>query len=124
MKLFGMELRRAESRSIENPAVSLNSAAAWASVFQSWNSGSAAGVNFTIESALGVPAVWPAVSFLSRTMAALPRTLYRVSSGRVERVTGGPAMLLHHAPTPAWPRFAWRKYFVVPASPAGRGFLG
>src|SRR3546814_17876466 len=77
MKLFGMELRRAESRSIENPAVSLNSAAAWASVFQSWNSGSAAGVNVTIESALGVPAVGSAVSFLSRTMAALPLPLDR-----------------------------------------------
>src|SRR3546814_17147912 len=80
-------------RSIENPAVSLNSAAAWASVFQSWNSGSAAGVNVTIESALGVPAVWSAVSFLSRTMAALPLHLYRVTSGRDERVNGGLATI-------------------------------
>src|SRR3546814_7104614 len=85
MKLFGMELRRAESRSIENPAVSLNSAAAWASVFQSWNSGSAAGVNVTIESALGVPAVWSAVSFLSRTMAALPLHLYRDRNDKIGR---------------------------------------
>src|SRR3546814_11474353 len=107
MKLFGMEVRRAESRSIENPAVSLNSAAAWASVFQSWNSGSAAGVNVTIESALGVPAVWSAVSFLSRTMAALPPHLFRVTSGRDARVHGGLGRWLPNAPDPDRPSYDW-----------------
>src|SRR3546814_1863394 len=35
----------------------------------------------------GVPAVWSAVSFLSRTMAALPLHLYRVTSGRDRKST-------------------------------------
>src|SRR3546814_6689868 len=105
MQLLGIEWRRDESRSIERPAVSLNSAGAWASGFHSCNSGSAACVNVTIESALGVPAVWSAVSFLSRTMAALPLHLYRVTSGRDERVNGGLATLIHDAPNPEWTSF-------------------
>src|SRR3546814_7903266 len=104
-----------------NPAVSLNSAAAWASVFQSWNSGSAAGVNVTIESALGVPAVWSAVSFLSRTMAALPLHLYRVTSGRDERVNCGLATLIHDAPNPEWTSFDWREYLFWQTFTSGRG---
>src|SRR3546814_3115642 len=110
MQLLGIEWRRDESRSIERPAVSLNSAGAWASGFHSCNSGSAACVNVMIESALGVPAVWSAVSFLSRTMAALPLHLYRVTSGRDERVNGGLATLIHDAPNPEWTSFDWREY--------------
>ena len=61
--------------SLENPSVSLSDSAAWASVFSSWAS-SAAGVVVSRDSALGVPAVWAAVNFISSTIASLPLDLY------------------------------------------------
>lgn len=122
MKLFGLDIRRAETRdAIENPAVSLGSAAAWASVFQSWNGGSSAGVTVSVESALSVPAVLSAVSFLSRTMAALPLHVYRTTAAGAEKVKGGLQTLIHEAPNPEWPSFDWREYLFWQTFTVGRG---
>lgn len=49
----------------------------------------------TVESALTVPAVLAAVTFLSRTMAAIPRHAYRRTKDGAERMTGRTAMVLH-----------------------------
>src|SRR5262245_20201866 len=68
--------------SLENPSVSLADGAAWSAMFGDWG-GHAAGVTVTRDSALGVPAVWAAVNFISSTIAALPLDLYvRDGAGR------------------------------------------
>ena len=121
--MFGLFRRSApEAReSIENPAVSLNSAAAWASVFQGWASGSGAAAKVTTETALGVPAVFSAVAFLSRTMATLPLHVYRNTSKGAERIKGGIQTLIHEAPNDEWTSYDWREYIFWQMLTEGRG---
>lgn len=121
MKLFGLEIRRETRDAIENPAVPLNSAAAWASLFQSWGGGSGAGAAVNVETALGVPAVFAAVSFLSRTMATLPLHVYRRSSKGVDRIKGGIQTLIHEAPNAEWTSYDWREYLFWQTFTEGRG---
>lgn len=121
MNLFGVEIRRTEKRSIENPAVSLSSAQAWASVFQSWSSSSAAGAVVTVEGALGVPAVWAAVSFLSRTLAALPLHAYRVTADGPVKIKGGVQAIVHEAVNAEWTSYDWREYLFWQMFTEGRG---
>jgi HK97 family phage portal protein len=109
MKLFGFDIRR-EQRSIENPQVSLGSMEAWREVFKSWEGISKAGANITIDTALEVPAVWAAVSFLSRTLAALPLHVYRDIAEGAERIKGGLQTLIHESPNPGWTSYGWRSY--------------
>jgi len=71
---------------------------------------SAAGEIVTIDSALGVPAVWAAVNFLSGTLASLPLHVYRRTGDGRERATGPLAMLLHDSPNEEMSSFEWRKY--------------
>lgn len=122
MKLFGYELRRAETRSIEDPRVGLGDAAAWAQFFGM--PGSSAGVSVTVESALGVPAVWAAVSFLSRTMASLPLHVYRRTGEGRERVKGPLQRLIHERPNPQalWSSFKFRHYGWWQTFTGGRQF--
>ncbi len=96
--------------SLENPNVPLTDAAAWAALFGAWNS--AAGVEVNPQTALGIPAVWSAVNFISSTIAALPLVVYkRTESGR-ERDERNPIYSLLHD----WVNddyltsFEWRKY--------------
>lgn len=110
-----------EARSIENPAVSLSSAQAWASVFQSWGGGTVTGANVTVETALGVPAVWAAVSFLSRTMATLPIHAYRTTPDGPKRIKGGLQTLIHDAPNAEWTSYDWREYLFWQTFTEGRG---
>lgn len=121
MKLFGLEIRREQRDAVENPAVSLNSATAWASLFQSWSGGSGAGATVTVETALGVPAVFAAVSFLSRTLATLPLHVYRNTSKGAERIKGGIQTLVHEAPNSEWTSFDWREYLFWQTFTEGRG---
>jgi hypothetical protein len=60
---------------------------------------SSAGVTVNIDNALGVPAVWAAVNFISGTLASLPLEVYRGN----ERVTDGVGAWLNRAinPTPS-----------------------
>lgn len=75
-----------ESRSLENPTVSLTDAAAWASLFGSNQSFS--GESVSVDSALGIPAVWASVDVIASTIAALPIALYRKGqNGERERVS-------------------------------------
>ncbi|NMG39895.1 phage portal protein [Chelativorans sp. ZYF759] len=75
----------------------------------------------TIDSALGVPAVWAAANFLPGTLAGLPLHLYkRTSSGR-ERASGGLATVLHDAVNPGMSSFDWRIYMFGQVFTEGRG---
>jgi HK97 family phage portal protein len=77
----------------------------------------------TIESALTVPAVWAAVSFLSRTLAALPLHAYRNTDGKGARIEGGLETLIHEAPNPEWTSFKLRQHFWQQVFTGGRGLL-
>ena len=123
MKLFGFEITRAaEERSLENPAVSLADAAAWEAFF-GVNVGSASGETVTIERALGVPAVWGAVNFLSDTIASLPLKVYQRTENGNEVLSGDPLLrLLHDAPNPEETSYDWRKGMLQDTLTIGRSF--
>ncbi|WP_338531661.1 phage portal protein [Nitratireductor thuwali] len=75
----------------------------------------------TIDSALGVPAIWAAVNFLPGTLAGLPLHLYKRTSAGRERVTGGLATILHDAVNPGMSSFDWRMYMFGQVFTEGRG---
>lgn len=77
----------------------------------------------TIDSALTVPAVWAAVSFLSRTLAALPLHAFRKAKDGPEKIAGGLETLIHEAPNPQWTSFKLRQYFWQQVFTGGRGLL-
>lgn len=120
MRLFGLEVRRAaaETRaSVEDPRVPV-SASNFLEFF---------GVttrNFpavTIDSALRVPAVTAAVSFLSRSLATLPLHAYRDTREGAQRIDGKLGVLVHDNPNPQMDRFKCWRYFWQQVFTGGRG---
>lgn len=77
----------------------------------------------TIDSALAVPAVLAAVSFLSRSLAALPLHVFRNTATGSERISGGIQTLVHEAPNPEWTSFKLRQYFWQQVFTGGRGLI-
>lgn len=77
----------------------------------------------TTDNALQVPAVWAAVSFLSRTLAAVPLHVYRQSGEDSVRVKGGLATLIHEAPNEETTSFKLRQYFWQQVFTGGRGLI-
>jgi len=75
----------------------------------------------TIETALEVPAVLAAVSFLSRTLASLPLHTNKTVDGEEQHVGGELEMLLNEAPNPEWTSFEWRRYSWQQVFTGGRG---
>lgn len=68
------------------------------------------GVAVNTQSALGVPAFWAAVNFLSGTLAGLPIHVYRKDPKGRKRINSPIAAILHDAPNDAMSSFDWRKY--------------
>lgn len=83
---------------------------------------SSAGENVTIDSALGVPAVWAAVNFIAGTLAGLPLHVYRKTDEGREKVTSPLATLLHDAVNDEMSSFEWRKWYFEQVLTGGRGF--
>ena len=77
----------------------------------------------TVDTALTVPAVWAAVSFLSRTLAALPLHAYRNTKPGPAKIEGGLETLIHEAPNPEWTSFKLRQHFWQQVFTGGRGLL-
>ncbi|RVM32862.1 phage portal protein [Sinorhizobium meliloti] len=77
--------------------------------------------NVTIDSALRVPAVWAAVAFLSRTLAALPRHAYRDTKDGAKRVGGKLETVVNVAPNDALGSFAFWQWFWQQVFTGGRG---
>ena len=75
----------------------------------------------TIDSALTVPAVLAAASFLPRSLASLPLIAYRNSSGQSSRISGGIQTLVNEAPNPEWSSYKFRNYFWTQVFTGGRG---
>lgn len=97
-----------ERASVENPVTPI-SADTIIDLF-GLSGSSAAGVAVTIESALGVPALWAAVNFMSGTMAGLPLHVYKKTAEGREKVVGGLSSILHDAVNDECSSFEWRKY--------------
>lgn len=76
----------------------------------------------TINSALGVPAVWAAVNFIAGTIAGLPLQVYRKTKAGRDRVSGGVAPILHDAVNDQMTSFNWRKYTFERVLTTGRAF--
>lgn len=124
MKFLGLELRRAsraaERRdSIENPMIPV-SADNFLRYF---------GVNtvdlpaITIDSALTDPAVFAAVAFLSRTLAALPLHPFRKAGESAARIAGPLAEMVNANVNPEWTSFGARQYFWQQVFLTGRGLF-
>lgn len=99
--------RRNEARSVEDPRVPISNRAIL--TFFGLDESNAAGELVTVESALGVPAIWAAVNFMAGTLAGLPLHLYRRTRQGRERASGELAILLHEAVNDETSSFDWRK---------------
>lgn len=129
MGIFGPSKRELQSRirdlesrsSLENPAVSLHDTGAWEAAFGAWHSVS--GVEVTVERAMGVPALWAAVNFISSTIASLPLDLYsRTDEGRVADTSAPLYSILHDAPNEELTSYQWRKRMMMSVLLKGRAY--
>jgi HK97 family phage portal protein len=75
----------------------------------------------TIDNALTVPAVWAAVNFLSKTLAALPLHAFRQTKDGPKRVGGKLEMVVHTSPNSEQGSFKFRQYFWSQVFTGGRG---
>lgn len=100
-----------ETRSLEDPTVSLSNSAAWHEFFA--HSSTVTGDSVTEEKALGVTAIWQAVNVISGTIAALPFHLYRKTEDGAEKDTRNPLYyLVHDRPNDYQTSSAFLKWFV------------
>lgn len=83
---------------------------------------SASGVSVNIDKALGVPAIWAAVNFLSGTMGGLPLNLYRRTGDGRKKINSGLAKILHNAVNDNTSSFEWRKGMFDQVFTGGRAF--
>lgn len=81
---------------------------------------SAAGINVTIESAMGVPAIWAAVNFISGTIAGLPLNLYEKTEDGRQKIDSPLARILHDSWNDETSSFDARKYSIEQVMTGGR----
>ena len=103
--------------SIENPTVPVSAENFFA--FFGVNSANLPAV--TVDKALTVPAVWAAVAFLSRTLAAVPRHAYRDTKEGAKRVNGKLETVVNGAPNDIMGSFAFWAWFWGQVFTEGRG---
>lgn len=83
---------------------------------------SSTGISVNADNALGVPAIWAAVNFLSGTLAGLPLHVYRRNGEGRQRVSGGLSTILHDAINDETSSFEWRKSMFDQVFTTGRAF--
>lgn len=104
---------------VEDPAVPISSAHILDFLGASGGA-SAAGINVTIDKAMGVPAIWAAVNFISGTMAGLPLNLYQKTEGGRVKVDSPLARILHDSWNDETSSFDARKYSYEQVFTGGR----
>lgn len=114
-RILGREERSISA--LENPAIPLSAGAEEIFAFFGLLDQRGQLPPVTIEAALGVPAVLGAVTFMSRTMAALPLHTF----AGTEKRDGNLSMLLNEAPNSDWSSFEWRRYMWQQIFTGGRG---
>lgn len=109
MKIFGYKLQREErsDHSIENPKIAVSSE----DFMQFFGMQSGNLPTVTIDKALQVPAVFAAVSFLSRTLAALPLNVFQSGDEGAVRIRDGIGAVVSSAWTPEMNGFKARQFF-------------
>ena len=118
MALFDF-FRKAETRNLEDPNAPV-SAEDFLQVMGWGEMTASAGVTVNVDTALGVPAVWSAVNFLSGTLAGLPLHVYRKTNNGRERVNGPLETILHDTANDSMSSFEWRKYMYDQIFTGGR----
>lgn len=83
---------------------------------------SATGERVTVQSALGVPPVFAAVTFIAGTLAALPLNLHERTKDGQKKSTGDLATLLHSNVNDDCTSFEWRKHLFEQVFTGGRAF--
>lgn len=122
MRILGMDIRRAAKPEARATATSSMSAADFYAAIGMPFAGGASDVPVTIETALGVPAIFGAVNFIAGTLAGLPLHLYEKKRNSREKVTSsGLAKVLHDAPNDDQSSFEWRKHLFEQVLTGGRG---
>lgn len=120
MNLWPFGTGKVEQRgSIENPDVPV-SASNFLELFGINGGISASGINVTVDNAMGIPAVWAAVNFLSGTIAGLPLKHYKKTDGGREEVKSSLSAILHDAVNDEMSSFDWRKYSFERTLTSGR----
>ena len=110
---------KTEDRTLENPNAPL-SADDFLHIMGWDDFLSAAGVTANVDKALGVPAVWSAVNFISGTLVSLPLELHRRTETGHEMLRDGVGAWLDRAVNPTLSSFAWRKYIFEQVLTGGR----
>jgi len=120
MAFWNRNRKAPEERSgIEDPSVPISSEAIID--FLNVSGGlSASGVTVTIEKAMGVPAIWAAVNFISGTMAGLPLNLYQKTAEGRQKVGSTLATILHDSWNDETSSFDARKYSYEQVFTGGR----
>ena len=111
--------RKSENRNLENPNAPVSSAD-FLQIMGWGDFEASSGVNVNVETALGVPAVWSAVNFLSGTLAGLPLTVYQKTEDGREKYEGRVAGILHDVVNDGMSSFEWRKYMFEQVLTGGR----
>ena len=118
MALFD-RFRKTEARNLENPSAPV-SANDFLQVMGWGDFDSSAGVTVNTDTALGVPAIWSAVNFLSGTLAGLPLNVYQKTGGGREKHEGPISSILHGIVNDGMSSFEWRKYCFEQVFTGGR----
>jgi len=122
MKLFGLDIRLAGSdREQRAQTITQNANAEELMAFFGLSDPKLPYVN-TIT-AMKVPAVLAAVTFLSRTLATLSLDAFRDSDQGPQKIRGGLQTLIHDAPSQSWTSFDLRSYFWRQVFTHGRGLI-
>jgi HK97 family phage portal protein len=123
MKMFGLEIRRDRQPAIEQRATSITQNATPEQILAFFGVGNVLLPHVTVRSALRVPAVLTAVTFLSRTLASLPFEVWRESDKGPVKVGGRIQTIVRDAPNSEWSSWAARRYFWQQVFTHGRGLF-
>lgn len=112
-----VEIAENRAATIENPTIPVSS-----ENFLSFFGVNGANLpNVTIDKALTVPAVWAAVAFMSRTLAAIPRHAYRDTKEGAKRAGGKLETVVNVAPNDSMGSFKFWQHFWQQVFTGGRG---
>ena len=118
MGLFD-RFRKADNRNLENPNAPV-SANDFLQIMGWGDFEASSGVTVNVDTALGVPAVWSAVNFLSGTLAGLPLNVYKKTEAGREKFEGEISNILHNVVNDGMSSFEWRKYMFEQVLTGGR----
>lgn len=121
MRILGLQITRSRPERRATVTQSASPSEFYAALGMNWME-AASDVPVTIDSALGVPAVWAAVNFVAGTLAGLPLHLYRRKGANREKVGDTSlARLLHDAANDEQSSFEFRKWLFEQCLTGGRG---